>query len=1028
MGLFRDNNGIIVEADDAFARAHSYTPVTPEEEAGTIDDAAQQQRADDRGIVGSANATLTGAASSLSLGGTDMLLAGVLSGSQRERLQGDIEANPGYRMAGEFGGALVGGLATGGALGATPAGYLGQVAGRGIEAGLAKGGVAGTAEALGAMATEGALQNAGQYLGAAALADKEVTVEGFAGALGTGGAFGAAGGGVALGVTRGTIAARKLYSKYMDGGKDAVVDAESAWSRQSQELLEADEQMMGLAKQRLDDILAAKAEAGAARQRTDIRVAEEKVYKAEATANPRATPEPYNGINPRDLEQHGPMREQVSFPRQEVNFPREEVRFPREEVDFPREEFGPHETHGPVEGYGPSEAAAYRMETDPVVKARLEAEAKAGAAKPTLADDVQARIDGPAPKKGARRDVSKMSDSENLPIDVRDQIKLQKNIGGWLSEVPKAAGDEVLGVKLAKQERDLTEALEELEVAKTGMLDHVFNSAALGASRPRTPKVPRGFGDLSETGLAMSASKKAAYEADEAAYNAARENARAAFDDADTMAKWDRVADDLEAKLTKQLPDADKVDNIVEMVGHISRYEKASAKLADVMEDAAHPVSRAAADELAKASDDAVRKVSDRQTRALEDAETFGPYEEVGPVEASPKERVKYAKDRQLDAKLDYTKKVAEEAEAKKAFDEAKKTYDARAAEKKLVEKAEKPTAKSGKDAGKLSMLVNAGAANEILDIPGMPKASDLPVIGPLLGAYLKYRGAKAVMNRFAGRVPATADAKAAAYAAKTRDRIAKSVDRSLGLLDKGAKVAAKTLPQVAGVVSHRIFDDGEPDAPKGSNLQQTVAVRVRELGVYVTTPNAIEHDVRKAMKDVTDPDLILAAEKWRRMAYIHLLENAPKIPEKMPLDRTKWLPAPGEASKFARRLAVVADPASVFEEIEHQRTMITLEAAQTLRKVYPQMFALAQQRMLQRSAEVQQNIPYARKVQMTLLYDIPLDASMQPDNMKILQDAYKRIPAQPPAMPGQPPMPSVAGETNMTALFQTSADRRASR
>ena len=330
MGIFRDENGSIFEMDDAIAAGQGYTPVSPEEQHAHDTAAAMAARGEERGWEGELNAALTGVASSVTLGGTDVLLGNLLSDEQRERANAEIEANPGLRAAGEVGGAVLGALATGGSsLARTPAGYLSSYAGQAVERGVARGGVTGAAEALGAMGAEGAMQNAGQYIGRAALADTETSAEGFGAAVGTGFAFGAGAGGASLGVIKGTIAARRLYSKMFDGSQEALVDATTVWERESQTLLEADADNASKAKQILSDIQSAKQSASAEVRRTGIRLREEQARAADiATQPPRETFVP-EGTKPMG-ERFGP----------------DEVFGPAE---APREQFGPFEPQGPRE-------------------------------------------------------------------------------------------------------------------------------------------------------------------------------------------------------------------------------------------------------------------------------------------------------------------------------------------------------------------------------------------------------------------------------------------------------------------------------------------------------------------------------------------------------------------------------------------------------------------------------------------------------------------------------------------------------
>ena len=156
-----------------------------------------------------------------------------------------------------------------------------------------------------------------------------------------------------------------------------------------------------------------------------------------------------------------------------------------------------------------------------------------------------------------------------------------------------------------------------------------------------------------------------------------------------------------------------------------------------------------------------------------------------------------------------------------------------------------------------------------------------------------------------------------------------------------------------------------------------------------------------------------------------YLLENAPKVPPQSPLIKQKVVPSPAVAIDFARRYEAVNDPASIYERIENEQAMITLQAAETLRRVYPQLFALSQQRLMEQAQKITSSVPQRQRVNMSLLYDIPLDPSMDPDNMKILQQSFVRKPAPVPTAQGATPTPSIANPVNLTALYQTTADRQ---
>jgi hypothetical protein len=1123
-----------------------YSPVVAAEEQDIYAQRGLAERGDERGIVGDINAAATGLASGLTLGGSDVLLGEILPDAERERLMSELEAHPYLRAGGEFAGAIAGGLAVpGSGLARTPAGYLGAMASREVEAGLARGGVAGVGKALGAMGAEGALQSAGQYIGHASLADTEVAAEGLAGALGTGFAFGSVGGGAALGVSKGAMAARKLYSRAM-GTVDAKA-AESTWSLASQEALDADIATAQTAQARLDELRAAKAEAmryrnearATARERVPAKAGPDGETAVSQTSSAEAFvgPEPLAdvGAQPRGMPTSVFKRpEAIEFnPAAAADF---DARIPTlDEGPTPLADVGAQPPGAQTavfkrpDGVAEAPAAApsaqkmtWREFNKANMSRLMKSEGGHGPAMKKMAEEWKAYQSAPAPTpapKGDKTELEKALEATKERVDLGDALadmtpkpregrklgpetttardvkaieemlgadgaslemreRLQRLLGGQPAAIPKIDPEsiakaikhqqdlhkvpdfgeayafpkkapfgrlrhqltkELLGDgQLAKLETDLIDALDEFEAARKDFLDLATENFSFTMPGKRT--VPSDFLEK-DAGRAISGTDVAKIRAEGKAKAAAdvtgvgKRKALEILDNAheEALLRARESADPREAG--QALYDAEELEKLLERISLgpetkgaprdfldevdrgakvINRYEAASAKLAEVTGDGAHPISVEKSKAYAKANDEAVRKATERSTRAIEDMDEFGP------VHKTPKQRLIEADKAVADLGVD--------------VEQAGHTLSKANAKAKAGEKAKKAALRADAKAARAGSAVSkpgapeALGAVEILGLPGMPSVSDLPVVGPLLGAWLKYRTLKAALGRKMGRVPATADNRVAALASRTRDRIARAVDRSVGAMSRGGKYATRLLPPAAGILANRIYDDGEPSPKKGAPITELTAARVRELAAYVHTPGAIERDVRRELRDVVDPDIIAAAEKHRRAAMEYLLANAPKGPEQGLINTVKWQPSPAQAMSFARRVEAVSDPASVYERLAQQQAMLSLEAAEALRAVYPQLFAQAQQRVMERLAESPKSIPYRQRVQMSLLYKLPFDAALDPDNLKITQSVYERKMAAPPPGAPVPPTPSVAGDTNLTALFQTAADRRAMR
>ncbi len=123
-------------------------------------------------------------------------------------------------------------------------------------------------------------------------------------------------------------------------------------------------------------------------------------------------------------------------------------------------------------------------------------------------------------------------------------------------------------------------------------------------------------------------------------------------------------------------------------------------------------------------------------------------------------------------------------------------------------------------------------------------------------------------------------------------------------------------------------------------------------------------------------------------------------------------------------------DPTGVLEDAFHG--IVTAEAADTLRTVYPRLYQEAQERLLERAPELDAKLPIAAVARLSILFDAPLAPVFQPDAMAAIQAAHGSPPSAPtpagqPGMAGGPPMqPGPAPD--LSSLYMSRADKRAMR
>jgi hypothetical protein len=472
------------------------------------------------------------------------------------------------------------------------------------------------------------------------------------------------------------------------------------------------------------------------------------------------------------------------------------------------------------------------------------------------------------------------------------------------------------------------------------------------------------------------------------------------------------------------------VEDIAAVGETVTRYERAAAKLTDALGDAAPPAAKEAAAAVRTAEDAADRKAADRTARAIDDHVAAQPQpparspDEIMPGAFGPsakEQRVAAAEKARTDATAKFARARANETDARLGVEAAQSTAD----NARTAAEAARPAATPGHGQSKIGAALTAlGVAGE-LGVPGIPHPKDIPVIGPLLSAYVKYRAIKAAAGRFAGRVPATADAKVAAVAARTKDHVARAVDTMLGIASESAPKMRGAVVATATVLERRIFDDGQPDAPRGASTQELAAVRIREIATAASRPDLVQQMVRQKLHGVMDPDLIAAAERRLIASYQYLASTMPKAPAENPYIKRNWVPSPGDTADLAQRIAVMQHPEFA---LQHP----TPATADTLRNLSPQLLDLAKQRLLERVGDLKQPVPRPQLLRAGLLFDVPLAPDLEFENIQILQDAHDASRSAPspmaPQAPGAPPVPSVANPIALNQLYQPPGDRRAAR
>jgi uncharacterized protein YjiS (DUF1127 family) len=901
------------------------------------------------GVSGAVAATGFGALRGATLGLSDVAFS---AGGMGDELQGLQEINPTLSTVGEIGGALgTAFVAPQSLLAKSPGALATRMGARVAEIGEGGSALAKHAYRTAGAALEGSAQSAGSYVSDVALGNKDLSADAFVGAMGKGALWGGVAGGALSVAGSGLTAARRLFPR-SEMTKEAVEAAETIARTEIANAVDESATVAQAARDRLRQIRADRAALDlTTKQKLDdiaITKADEiskaQIAKAQAEAE-RAAVQLEKAKAPK-----APRGKRKAF---------DDEAAAKGEAPAVREG-DPTAGASVVE---PPLGSTARVVEDATGDTATLLERQLGATKQGLdAGKTLAELSDRAPaikpthiEDALNAEIAKIDpEAEKLVRGLQELEGGRDAMSSWLD---KYGGGSVSKFERSQASRAYAEGMRK----KEGYVDVLpmdsqrpgFTEGGLGVARGRQ-QVWRGSAEGRELADARTMSKLSPEEqmaADDAVGRLFGGSKQIAEDVVEGAAP--SVDDQLSRALKSKVDSID--DDIADSASALSRLEAGHADLVEALGVMAPPTAQARAQAFREAQAKAEEATVDATARAAADTE-------------------------------------------------------------KALQTVGLPAAKGkGKLGGAMDMAKDVGTAAEALRMMGIdvPDPSNIPVIGPLLGMYLKARVLGKAFGRFGGKVAETAESTIAGKAATVRDRVYAAADK---LLEVGAKGAAHASPRIGGaaaVLGHSLFDDSDPrvkakpysSAPNAGTLASNYLARADELS-RAMQPNAIANSVRARIK-TSDPailDAIIAA-KERKLQFLDSKmprPNEPPMPGQMHMP---WVPAPSAIKQWGRYVEAAEDPAAVIETAANGGHL-SIEAVETLKTVYPALFTEAQQRILTRAADLKEPLPYHRRVQLSVLFDMPMDGSQTPEGAAFLQSTY-----QPPAAPQQ----SVAPQTTPT-------------
>lgn len=176
-----------------------------------------------------------------------------------------------------------------------------------------------------------------------------------------------------------------------------------------------------------------------------------------------------------------------------------------------------------------------------------------------------------------------------------------------------------------------------------------------------------------------------------------------------------------------------------------------------------------------------------------------------------------------------------------------------------------------------------------------------------------------------------------------------------------------------------------------GDSRNDRFQKRMQELSWAMGNPDAHERRAWDNLAPVRALDLKLADQmigvEKRKVAFLH--SKAPKNPGigNSLQQRDKWKPGAAEVSRFLKMAEVVDDPVVAFERAASGR--LTMDDVEALRAVYPEVYQAMRLEVVARVQELRQELPYAKRVQLSMFFGVPVDSIMRPEVVQAIQAAH---------------------------------------
>jgi hypothetical protein len=253
------------------------------------------------------------------------------------------------------------------------------------------------------------------------------------------------------------------------------------------------------------------------------------------------------------------------------------------------------------------------------------------------------------------------------------------------------------------------------------------------------------------------------------------------------------------------------------------------------------------------------------------------------------------------------------------------------------------------------------------------------------------------------------------------------------GFVSSPEKSAIKkvTLPASISILND-INYAGQKYLRAPANKKEAYDKRFDEVASLTSNPEALARRIADGLKGLSDiaPKVGQSMSETTTRALNFLFQKAPKNPNEgrsINPNLRRWRPSDTEVAKWERYVAAVEQPMSVLEDLKHGR--VSREGVEALKVVYPKLFGEVVSTLTEHLTELKQDLPYPKRLQLSVLFDVPVDSAVEPKFIAYMQQIHAgNAAAEGSGGPGGAPGPGKLSALSGSRDLMTDTQRLATR